>query len=72
LFSSGSFIGGLSNQSGIPTLAGGPFLKRCDTTIKRRSTPTLDRESIASHYMDIHRNPRTSKWISIKSWIIEE
>ena len=32
---------------------------------------SLDRESIANQYMDIHRNPRISKWISIKAWIIE-
>ena len=32
---------------------------------------TLDRESIASQCMDIHRNPRISKWISIKAWITE-
>jgi len=31
-----------------------------------------DRESIASQCMDIHRNPRISKWISIKAWIIED
>ena len=31
---------------------------------------TLDRESIASQCMDIHRNPRVSKWISIKAWIL--
>ena len=33
--------------------------------------PALDRESIASQCMDIHRNARISKWISIKAWIIE-
>jgi len=33
---------------------------------------TLDRESIVSQCMDIHRNPRISKWISIKAWIIED
>jgi len=27
---------------------------------------------IASHCMDIHRNPRTSKWISIKAWVIKD
>jgi len=32
----------------------------------------LDRESIASQCMDIHRNPRISKWIYIKAWIIED
>jgi len=32
----------------------------------------LDRESIASQCMDIHRNPRISRWASIKAWIIEE
>jgi len=31
-----------------------------------------DRESIASQCMDIHRNPKISKWISIKAWIIED
>jgi len=34
--------------------------------------PTLDRESIASQCMDIHRNPRIFKWITIKAWIIED
>jgi len=32
----------------------------------------LDRESRASHCMDIHINPRISKQISIKAWIIED
>jgi len=32
---------------------------------------SLDRESIASQCMDIHRNPRISKWVSIKAWITE-
>jgi len=31
----------------------------------------LDRESIASQCINIHRNPRIPKWISIKAWIIE-
>jgi len=35
-------------------------------------TISMDRESKASQCMDIHRNPRTSKWISIKAWIIED
>jgi len=35
--------------------------------IRQPSMPTLDRELIASQCMDIHRNPRISKRISIKS-----
>jgi len=35
-------------------------------------SPTLDRESIASQCMDIHRNPLISKWISIEAWIIKD
>jgi len=31
----------------------------------------LDRGSIASECIDIHRNPRIFKWISIKAWIIK-
>jgi len=38
----------------------------------RQPLTTLDRESIASQCMAIHRNPRISKWIFIKSWIIED
>jgi len=30
---------------------------------------SLDRESIASQYMDIHTNPRISKWISIETQV---
>ena len=41
------------------------------TTIDLSFTP-LDRESIASQCMDTHRNPRISKWISAKAWIIED
>jgi len=37
-----------------------------------KETETLDRGSIASQCMDIHRNPRISKWISIKAWMIED
>ena len=32
---------------------------------------TLDRESIASQYLDIPRNPSISEWISIKAWVIQ-
>jgi len=41
-------------------------------TMERRTrlVTSLDRESIASQCMDILRNPRISKWISIKAWII--
>jgi len=38
----------------------------------RKTAVSLDRESIPSQCMDIHRNPRISKWISIKAWIIGE
>jgi len=38
------------------------FLLRC----------ALDRESIASQCMDIHRNLRISICISIKAWIVED
>jgi len=31
----------------------------------------LDRESIASQCMDIYRNLRISKWISIKAWTLK-
>jgi len=30
------------------------------------------RDGGPSLMMDIHRNPRISKWISIKAWIIED
>jgi len=46
-----------------------------DTPFKKEEEEgkqTLDRESIASQCMDIHRNPRISTWISIKAWIIED
>ena len=33
---------------------------------------SFDRESIASQCMDIHKNPRRSKLISLKAWIIED
>jgi len=33
---------------------------------------TLDRESIASQCMDIHKNPGISKFISIKAWISKD
>jgi len=32
----------------------------------------VDRESIVSQCMDIHRNPRISKCISMKAWIIKD
>jgi len=31
----------------------------------------MDRESIASQCMDIHKNTRVSKWISTKAWILK-
>jgi len=37
-----------------------------------RLEPQFDREFIASPCMDIHKNQWISKWISIKSWIIED
>jgi len=40
--------------------------------IKEKCSEALNRESIASKCMDIHRNPRITKWISIKAWIIED
>jgi len=39
---------------------------------REREMPLLDRESIAIQCTDIHRNPRISKWISIKAWIVED
>jgi len=48
------------------------FLKFLLENYLMNSQDTLDRESIASQCMDIHRNPRISKWISTKAWIIED
>ena len=40
--------------------------------ISIRALNTLDPESTGSQCMDIHKNQVTSKWISIKGWIIED
>jgi len=45
---------------------------RLYVAVIERSISTLDRESIANQYMDIHRNPWISTSISIETWIIED